>query len=193
MKTYLHTTPEVRAARQAAIQNFVAEDIKRDQAAVAFMTGGLISAGTVAAVLINAASPKGLPTAAPGSIPYAPNDGIVAIQSLPSGTLAPTDPVGAIADKAAQSATLRQDGKKVDTFVTATTANKYSPDSVRDRSLDTGRGPVRNTSENGKKAGERTLGEEKQITGNGAGFFVGGRYYAPPQVAPSIPNFKPVE
>jgi hypothetical protein len=187
MKTFRHLTPNIIAKRAAGLQTFVQNGIETDKKARAgFIAAASAGAIGVGAATVIAASPHGLPTTAP-TVPAVPNNGVVSIQSLPLGTTAAaasTDTVGSIAAEAADKAILRHDGKKVDTFQKATPSYKNNKNiQTQDNAYDTGRGPVSNVARAGG-VGERTKGEEAQITGHGAARIIGNKLYRAPSVTP---------
>jgi hypothetical protein len=196
MKTRNLVSASLEAVRQSAIGKFVEKGIAEDKKARAGLAVGAVAVGATVVVASGSAS---LPAKAPVAAPVPNTDNTpVLIQSLAKGTTAPTDTIGAIADQAAQQATGRQDGKKnADSFEGAAPAFKFrTPVDIngdrRDRSLDTGRGPVDNAFRaGGDILGERVAGREPH--GNGPDrIFFGGRFEAP-QIADEIPQFKPVE
>lgn len=193
-KNYLHTTPELREKRQAAVAEFVKKDYpsgdtvesseawKRHNAAIAALgltTTALVGAGVIAA------------TAHHGGAAVAPNFtgaiGPAAPSAPTTQVIAAGDTVGQIADEAVQGRYHTQDGKKVDTFAEATPAFRFRAGLGRptDAQLRTAQ-RVDNVARNGNHDREGI-----EVSGRGSGAHLFGRYYQAPEI-PSLANFEPV-
>jgi hypothetical protein len=183
-RQYLHTTPELRAKRQEAVKRFVQKDyVETDERLKQTMTAiGVGSAATLAAGVIAAARPDGVPTAGPttGPIP-SPGPSIVAVR------IAADDVVGQTADAQIQRTYHRQDGKKADTMSEATPAFRFRSGLGRSTE-DQLRTPVR--VDTTARAGNHDR-EGVEVEGRGAGRFAFGRFYQAPSIPP-LKNFVPV-
>lgn len=193
-RTYLHTTPELRARRQEAVVKFVEKDFptrdtlegaeawRRHNAAIAAVGAtatALVAAGIVAGTGHH--GPSVTPPDARGAVGPGPSPAPTT-QVIPAG-----DVVGQAADAAVQQTYHRQDGKKADTMKQATPAFKFRAGLGRPTESQLRTAP--RVDNNARIDNHEQEGIE--VSGRGSGTFLFGRYYQAPEI-PSVANFEPV-
>jgi hypothetical protein len=193
-RPYLHTSPELRAARQEAVAQFVKTDFptrdthegaaawRRHNAAIAAV--GATATAAIAAGIVVATGhhgPAATPPDARGAVGPGPSP-TPTTQVIPAG-----DVVGQAADAAVQNTYHRQDGKKADTMSQATPAFKFRAGLGRPTESQLRTAP--RVDNNARVDNHEQEGIE--VSGRGSGTFLFGRYFQAPEI-PSVPNFEPV-